>query len=116
MTLQPADVSDTPTLRAYAHEQALIAGIDADMFVRVIDCENRDWEPGLRSRAINKAGRRENSWGLLQINLDPTAHPEVSKKEATDPFWAIQWGIQQWKAGRAWQWTCYNWISTLHED
>ena len=110
MTLVPPPLSDIPAYRQYAMQEAGAAGLNVDLFLATIDCENPKWDTILQSRVIHADGTREQSWGIVQINLAPNAHPEVTKKQATDPHWSIDWMVAQWKAGRAWQWTCYNTI------
>lgn len=78
--------------------------ISAEQVTEVIRCESQ-FNPTTQSFAY-KDGVRENSWGLVQINLD--ANPQVTKEEATNPDWALPWMLQAWKAGHQNRWTCYT--------
>mgnify|MGYP003403430693 FL=1 len=51
-------------------------------------------------------GSREDSWGIAQINL--YWHPEVSKAQALDPEFAIDFMAKRFKAGKASEWTCWR--------
>lgn len=46
------------------------------------------------------------SFGVAQIHL--SAHPEVTKEEALDPLWSINWAAEQFAEGNANLWTCYT--------
>ena len=76
---------------------AKIKQIDA-----VIKCES-GWKPG----AVGDGGR---SFGLVQIHLP--AHPDVSKAQALDPVFAINFIIKEFQAGNQWKWTCYKTLFT----
>lgn len=52
-----------------------------------------------------KSGGREESWGLSQIHLP--AHPDITKEQATDAQWALDWTAKEFSKGRASQWTCW---------
>lgn len=72
-------------------------------------CESRF--RNIQSEVISpKTGKRENSWGIFQINLDPTGHPEISKAQALDIEFNIRWSYKRYKAGMArqeWRY-CYD--------
>lgn len=85
--------------------------LDADRFVATMKCEIKkradgSWDYTAQSDHVKKDGTRENSWGAWQINLD--AHPTITKEMAQDPYWATNWAANEWKKGRAWQWSCYK--------
>lgn len=81
-------------------------GIDADRFIKTAECESH-FVPQ-QSRIPHKGGPRgrEDSWGVFQINLP--AHLDVSRAQAMDPWFAIEWSAKEWAAGRQDQWTCYR--------
>lgn len=94
---------DESEIIAFILKTARQYGVDEKKFLDVAICES-----GLipqQSKIIHN-GRRENSWGIFQINL--TAHPEVTKEQAMDIEWSTLWAAQQWVAGHADWWTCYD--------
>lgn len=91
----------------YAVTKAEEAGLNPARVKKVIDCEtSHTWNPDIQSGYKYKNGEREQSFGLAQIHLP--AHPDITKEQATDPYFAIDWLISEWKEGRQWQWSCYN--------
>lgn len=91
-TLSSAD------LQAYASSTAQNASLDPIKFTKVIGCESL-WD----SSAVGDSG---SSIGLVQIHLP--AHPDITKEEALDPLFSIQWMAIQWKLGRQNAWSCYK--------
>ena len=69
---------------------------------RVIDCESGG-STTIQSHWM-KHGKRENSWGIVQINLD--AH-DVTKEQALDPQFAIDFLAKGLKEGNGKLWSCY---------
>ena len=53
-------------------------------------------------------GGHENSWGLAQIWLDPGGHPEITKAQATDPAFAIDFAGKLFATGQEKQFHCYT--------
>lgn len=97
----------TTTLQELASTTAARYGVSGSDMAKVISCES-GWSASAQSGYLDPSGPngRENSWGIAQINLD--AHPEVTRAEATDPAWALDWMARQWAAGDARLWTCYR--------
>lgn len=62
-------------------------------------------ESSLNPNAIGDAGQ---SYGVAQIHLP--SHPTVTKEQALDPNFAIEWTAQQFSKGKAEMWTCYRLI------
>lgn len=79
--------------------------VSADRMKATMRCENPELDPYLQSHIVQK-GVREDSWGLAQIWLP--AHPEISKKDAQNPYFAIDFMAKEFSEGRAWKWTCYR--------
>ncbi|PIX11561.1 MAG: hypothetical protein COZ74_13765 [Flavobacteriaceae bacterium CG_4_8_14_3_um_filter_31_8] len=80
----------------------------------IISCESH-WEYSIQSRHFyNKknvpigytVGMREESWGLVQIHLP--AHPKISKEQAIDPDFAIDFLAKNLSRGKAKMWSCYK--------
>lgn len=85
------------------------------IYKTVATCENIPLDPnkqsGNRYKSDHpewgtKAGDQELSFGLAMIHLP--SHPTISKAQAQDPEFAIRWMVKEFKAGRAWQWTCWD--------
>lgn len=68
----------------------------------VIKCES-GWKP-------NAIGDKGRSIGLVQIYLP--AHPHITKAQALDPVFAINFIIDEFINGNSWKWTCYKTLFT----
>jgi hypothetical protein len=64
----------------------------------VIHCESSG-----NPKAIGDGGK---SYGIVQIYLP--AHPDITKEQALDPEWAIDWMARQFSYGNARLWTCWR--------
>ena len=73
-------------------------GIPAKPLIDTLSCESH-----FNASAIGDKGK---SFGVAQIHLP--SHPNITKEQALDPLWAIDWTAQQFKAGKAKMWTCYR--------
>ena len=73
-------------------------GIPANRLIATLRCES-----GFNSNAVGDKGK---SFGVAQIHLP--SHKDVSKEEALNPFFAINWTASEFAAGRQKQWTCYR--------
>lgn len=85
---------------------------------KIIDCENDQRNPSVQSYVrytegqIKRnphwgiVGEREKSFGLVQIHLP--AWPMVSKDQATDPEFAIDFLAKHLSLGNGGLWTCYK--------
>jgi hypothetical protein len=80
-------------------------GVDAEVMKTVIDCESSG-STTIQSYHKRPDGSREQSYGLAQIYLP--AHPTVTKEQATDPIFAIDFMAKQFSKGNQWMWSCYN--------
>lgn len=65
---------------------------------KIITCES-EWNP-------NAVGDHGTSFGLVQIHLP--AHPEITKEQALDPAFSINYLKRELAAGHASQWSCYR--------
>lgn len=73
-------------------------GIPSGALVNTIRCES-----GFNAKAVGDQGQ---SFGMAQIHLP--SHPDITREQALDPFFAIDWTAQQFKEGNANLWTCYR--------
>lgn len=92
----PLDFTTT-TLEAYAVSVAQSNHLNVHEFVSTISCE---------SAFAWNATSTTDDYGIAQINLN--AHPEVSKEEALDPYWSLNWAANAWKDGNERWWVCYK--------
>ena len=88
----------TTTLQQKAQLVALANGLDADHFIKTIDCES-----GFDPLAVGDHGL---SHGLVQI-YEP-AHPNITLEQAYDPVFSLQYMAIAWGQGQEDQWTCYR--------
>lgn len=87
-------------------------GVSAYAMGNIINCESQ-WDIKIQSRhrytASNvprgyKVGDREQSFGLVQLHLP--AHPNITKEQALNPEFAIDFLAKNLAQGRASMWTC----------
>lgn len=81
------------------------------MLYRTLECESAGFKDvALQSEVPDMKGPdgRENSWGLAQIDLD--FHPDISKTQAQDPVFAVDYMAKEFAAGQAAHWHCYTLI------
>lgn len=108
-----AELVNLPNIPTDTHTYAEIVakehGLNVNRFLQTIQCESH-WDPSVRSQYIMKNGTRENSWGLVQINLDdpPTGKGTVTLAQAKDPYWSIRYMADRWDEGKARAWTCWR--------
>jgi soluble lytic murein transglycosylase-like protein len=96
-TAPPVHETPSGNLHTLATQIAKANGLDPYVFKLIITNESH-WHP----RIVSPTG----DYGIVQIHL--AAHPEVTKAEAFDPVWSMQWMAAQWKAGKAREWTTYR--------
>lgn len=98
------DLTSTTTVASYVRQVEERDGLE--LFYETAECESRF--ENVQSRIIQKDGTREPSYGIFQIHLPSHA---VTKTQALDPRFNIEWAAKEFKAGREWQWTCHRLIS-----
>jgi glutamate formiminotransferase len=81
--------------------------VNPQVMINTINCEDTTWEPQRQSDIVNK-GVREESYGLSQINLP--SNPNVTKEQAKDPEFAIEFMAKKMADGRSNMWSCYRQI------
>lgn len=94
----PPVVYSTTTAPDIIAAYAIHYGIPAGPLVATLRCESRFYS--------NAVGDNGSSFGVAQIHLP--AHLDVSKAQALDPLWSIDWAAREFAQGRAYQWTCYR--------
>ena len=91
-------LTSTTTITAYIVKRAVEADLSPTEVLETLRCESK-----LKIDAIGDKGK---SFGIAQIHLP--SHPSISKKQALDPVWAINWTIEQFGKGKARMWTCHR--------
>lgn len=91
-------------MQDYARTVSRAKGLNTELFLATIKCES-SWNP----TATGDSGK---SHGLAQIHSP--SHPTVTRAQATDPKWAIDWMADRWAKGYAHQWTCYRKLKHLY--
>lgn len=80
--------------------------VSAHEMIETIRCETGNtFDPGLQSYVVRN-GEREDSWGLAQIHLP--SHPEITRDDATDPTFAINFMASEFSKGNQWKWACWK--------
>lgn len=105
------------TFQEYANQTAKEHGLDIARFLDVINCES-GWQSDIQSKHTYSAsqvarnphwdvvvGQQEQSFGLVQIHLP--SHPSITKEQAINPEWAIDWMADRWVEGKQSWWSCY---------
>lgn len=91
----PYTVENAPVIiEAYAVRY----GIEAAPLVATLSCESH-----MRADAVGDKGQ---SFGLAQIHLP--AHKDITKEEALNPFFAIDWSAREFSLGHQSLWSCYK--------
>lgn len=100
------EIGNKESLRDYAIYVASKEGLNVGVFLATLKCEG-DFYNG-QSYVLKEGGPngREDSWGVAQINLP--YHPEITKAQALNPFWSINWMADQWLKGNEWKWSCWH--------
>mgnify|MGYP001562057334 CR=1 FL=1 len=78
-----------------------------DSFYRTLRCESAGFK-NIQSQVQSATGPggKEDSWGVAQIYLP--AHQTITRAEALNPHFAVEWAAEQFAAGKAYLWTCYR--------
>lgn len=98
-SLPPKVEFSTTTAESIVRAYAARYGVSGDEMWGTILCEDKPLNPSIR-------GDEGLARGLVQIRSD--YHPEVTDKQADDPFFAIDFMARYFKAGKQSQWTCWR--------
>lgn len=102
-------IVDPPThAENLAVDAAIRHGISVNEFLTTLRCESGDFQHNGQSfvKDPNGPNGRENSWGYAQIHLD--SHPQITKDQAVDPRFALDWAASEFAKGNEWMWTCWR--------
>jgi len=82
--------------------------VSRETMTDIVRCES-GFDQNIQSRHLRPDGSREQSFGLVQIHLPD--HPEVTKGQALDPAFSIEFLARELSLGNGWMWTCFKIIS-----
>lgn len=96
------------------YETADRYGANKGEMLKTVECESPKlkidgvimYDTQGQSNQKYKNGNREESFGLSQIHLP--AHPDITKQQAQDPHWSLDWMANEFAEGRASKWSCYQ--------
>ena len=91
-------LSEKEMLVIHIREESKKYNIDPIKLQKTLDCES--------SFNHNAKGDGGKSRGIAQIHK--RWHPDVSDKQAFDPYWSISWAAKRFSEGHASEWTCYR--------
>ena len=96
---RPPEAPQAPkTTFQLINEYSLKYGVSASVIRKVIACES-----GYNPRAV---GDHSKSFGLVQIHLP--SHPSVSKDQALDPEFSVDFLAEKLSKGKGSMWTCFR--------
>lgn len=95
------------SIEALATQIAEEHGIAVYPFVETMRRESMNFTNKGQSRIpANGPNGKEDSWGICQIHLP--SHPTITRAQALDPEWCLEWSAKQFQNGRARMWTEYR--------
>lgn len=102
-------------LEKLVHKYAVKYNVSQQLMVDLIDCENIEWKIDKQSTLRYskdhpnwkvKKGDRELSYGLSMIHLP--SHPKITREQAINPEFALNFMAQNLSVGNAEMWSCYK--------
>lgn len=96
-------VYSSSTAQTIIEAYAVKYGIEAAPLLATLSCES-NYRADARGDFDTHA--TPTSFGVAQIHLP--AHPDITREQALDPLWSIDWTARQFKAGRQHMWSCYR--------
>ena len=79
-------------------------GLNKELFFATVECESK-WKTDIQSANILSYGR-ERSFGIAQFHAPD--NPDMTYKQMISPIRSLDLMAQEWQAGRAYRWSCYN--------
>ncbi len=99
----------TSTIEQMVGRYAAKYHLNTDRFKKTVFCESQ-YNPNIQSQWFDQYGKQEESYGLAQIHLPD--HPEVTKAQAEDPDFALEFMASAWASSTPTQignlWHCYR--------
>lgn len=90
--------SPPSSIYALIQDASIRYEISFDKLYSTLKCESK-----LNPKAIGDHGK---SFGVAQIHLP--SHPTITKKQALDPVFAVNWSAKMFSQGKANLWSCYR--------
>lgn len=93
------------TIKQLIHDKGIEAGLSEakiGQIIAVVECESQF--ENVQSRCLYKNGERELSFGISQIHLP--AHPNITKEQALDIEFAVDFIVNAWVNNEQSKWTC----------
>lgn len=100
------DVNNKESWRDYAVYLAAKERLNVGEFLATLKCEGDFHNGQSYVKSATGPNGREDSWGVVQIHLP--SHPEITKEQALNPFWSLNWMADQWLKGNKWKWSCWH--------
>ena len=104
----PRSPEMTPeTIKQLIYDKGYEAGLSEakiGQIVATIECESQF--QNVQSNCRYKTGEREESYGVSQIHLK--AHPNITKEQALDIEFAVDFIVSEFKKGNERKWTCWT--------
>lgn len=92
--------SYVPSVHQVIVRQSRIYAVPEKTIEAIVSCESSG------NPYAHKLTKREDSWGLVQINL--LAHPEITKEEAINPDFAVSYLASELSTNHGGMWSCYG--------
>lgn len=95
-------------MRELIHEAAKSYGVDEQKLTKTLECEsvNLTYNGQSYHKVANGPNGREDSWGYAQIHLP--SNPNVTKEQALDPAFAVDFAARSFAEGHMRRWSCYR--------
>lgn len=94
------DANNPESVKEYVSYLAEKENLDVSTVMAIAKCES-----GFNKNALHST-EKEYSVGVFQINLK--AHRDVTEEQALNPFFNINWAIDQMVLGHFSMWTCWR--------
>ena len=90
-------VESVLTINEMITQSAIKYGVSRQILASVIKCESK-----FNPLAVSKTA----DYGVAQIHL--SAHPTITKSQAFNPKWSIDWMAHEFSLGHQSAWTCWR--------
>ena len=97
-------VYSTNTAELIITAHAIKYGILAQPLIDTLKCES-DFDSNAEGD-FSTTTMQYTSFGIAQIHL--SAHQDITKEQALDPLWSIDFAARQFKLGNTHIWSCFN--------